>query len=58
MMRNSRPGKYEYQYKAGFDYALGQFSPDGPGFRQSYLPEITISASTTMDIPVRQRTAI
>lgn len=32
MMRNSHPGKYEYQYKADFDYALGQFSPDGPGF--------------------------
>lgn len=32
MMRNSRPGKYEYQYKADFDHALGQFSPDGPGF--------------------------
>ena len=32
MMRNSRPGKYEYQYKADFDYALGQFGPQGPGF--------------------------
>ncbi len=32
MMHNSYPGKYEYQYKADFDYALAQFSPDGPGF--------------------------
>lgn len=32
MMRASRPGKYEYQYKADFDYALGQFGPQGPGF--------------------------
>ncbi len=32
MMRSSRPGKYEYQYKADFDYALSQHSPDGPGF--------------------------
>lgn len=33
MMRNSHPGKYEYQYKADFDYALAQFGPEGPGFR-------------------------
>ena len=32
MMRSSRPGKYEYQYKADFDYALSQHSPDGAGF--------------------------
>ena len=32
MMQHSRPGKYEYQYKADFDYALGQFGPQGPGF--------------------------
>lgn len=32
MMHASRPGKYEYQYKADFDHALAQFSPDGPGF--------------------------
>ena len=32
MMRASRPGMYEYQYKAEFDHALGQFGPDGPGF--------------------------
>ncbi len=32
MMRASRPGKYEYQYKADFDYALSQHGPDGPGF--------------------------
>ena len=32
MMRNSRPGKYEYQYKADFDYALSQHGPEGPGF--------------------------
>ena len=31
-MRSSHPGKYEYQYKADFDYALAQHSPDGPGF--------------------------
>ena len=32
MMKASRPGMYEYQYKAEFDYALSQHSPDGPGF--------------------------
>ena len=32
MMRNSRPGKFEYQYKADFDYALAQHGPEGPGF--------------------------
>lgn len=32
MMTNSRPGMYEYQYKAEFDRALGQFGPKGPGF--------------------------
>lgn len=32
MMKASRPGMYEYQYKAEFDRALGQHSPDGPGF--------------------------
>ena len=32
MMRASRPGMYEYQYKAEFDRAIGQFGPDGPGF--------------------------
>ena len=32
MMRASRPGMYEYQYKAEFDRALGQYGPQGPGF--------------------------
>ena len=32
MMKASRPGMYEYQYKAEFDRVLGQFSPKGPGF--------------------------
>ena len=32
MMRASKPGMYEYQYKAEFDRAIGQFGPDGPGF--------------------------
>lgn len=32
MMHASRPGKYEYQYKADFDHALAQFGPNGPGF--------------------------
>lgn len=32
MMKASKPGMYEYQYKAAFDYALSQHSPDGPGF--------------------------
>lgn len=32
MMKASRPGMYEYQYKAEFDRALGQFGPQGPGF--------------------------
>ena len=33
MMRASRPGMYEYQYKAEFDHALGQFSPKEAGFQ-------------------------
>ncbi|MCI5650173.1 MAG: aminopeptidase P N-terminal domain-containing protein [Fusicatenibacter sp.] len=32
MMRASHPGMYEYQYKAEFDRAIGQFGPKGPGF--------------------------
>lgn len=32
MMKASRPGLYEYQYKAEFDRAIGQFGPQGPGF--------------------------
>lgn len=32
MMKASRPGMYEYQYKAEYDRALGQFGPKGPGF--------------------------
>ena len=33
MMKASRPGMYEYQYKAEFDRAIGQFGPKGPGFQ-------------------------
>lgn len=32
MMHASRPGMYEYQYKAEFDHALAQYGPEGPGF--------------------------
>ncbi len=32
MMKASRPGMYEYQYKAEFDHALGQYGPQGPAF--------------------------
>lgn len=32
MMKASRPGMYEYQYKAEFDYALSQHGPQGPAF--------------------------
>ena len=32
MMHASRPGMYEYQYKAEFDRVLGQYGPQGPGF--------------------------
>jgi len=32
MMRLSKPGMYEYQYKAEFDRVLGQYGPHGPGF--------------------------
>ncbi len=32
MMKASRPGMFEYQYKAAFDYTLGQYGPQGPGF--------------------------
>lgn len=31
-MKASKPGMYEYQYKAEFDYALGQHEPQGPAF--------------------------
>ena len=33
MMRASKPGMYEYQYKAEFDRALGQFGPAPAGFQ-------------------------
>lgn len=33
MMRASKPGMFEYQYKAEFDRALGQFSPKEAGFQ-------------------------
>lgn len=33
MMRASRPGMWEYQYKAEFDRALGQFGPKEAGFQ-------------------------
>lgn len=33
MMRISKPGTYEYQYKAAFDHALGQFGPKEAGFQ-------------------------
>lgn len=32
MMKASKPGMYEYQYKAVFDYILGQYGPQGPAF--------------------------
>ena len=32
MMQASKPGMYEYQYKAVFDYTLGQYGPQGPAF--------------------------
>lgn len=32
MMQSSRPGMYEYQYKAEFDYALAQHGVLSPGF--------------------------
>ena len=32
MMKASKPGMYEYQYKAEFDHALSQHGPQGPGF--------------------------
>lgn len=32
MMKASKPGMYEYQYKAEFDYALSQHGPQGPAF--------------------------
>lgn len=32
MMHTAHPGMYEYQLKAEFDRALGQFGPQGPGF--------------------------
>lgn len=33
MMRASKPGMYEYQYKAEFDRALGQYGPREAGFQ-------------------------
>lgn len=32
MMKASKPGMFEYQYKAVFDYVLGQYGPQGPAF--------------------------
>lgn len=32
MMKASRPGMYEYQYKAEWDRALGQYGPQGSAF--------------------------
>lgn len=32
MMKASKPGMYEYQYKAEFDYVLGQYGTEGSGF--------------------------
>jgi len=32
MMKASHPGMYEYQYKAEFDYALGQYGSQGAAF--------------------------
>lgn len=32
MMKASRPGMYEHQYKAEFDYVLGQYGTEGSGF--------------------------
>lgn len=32
MLKASKPGMYEYQYKAVFDYVLGQYGPQGPAF--------------------------
>ena len=32
MMKTSKPGMYEYQYKAEFDYALAQRGVLSPGF--------------------------
>ncbi len=32
MMKASKPGMFEYQYKAVFDYVLGQHGPQGPAF--------------------------
>lgn len=32
MMQSSKPGKYEYQYKAEFDYTLAQHGVLNPGF--------------------------
>lgn len=43
MMKHSRPGMYEYQYKAEFDYVLGQFGAKGPGF-----PSIILAGKNRM----------
>ena len=32
MMKASKPGMFEYQYKAVFDYILGQYGPQGSAF--------------------------
>lgn len=32
MMKASKPGMFEYQYKAVFDYVLGQYGPQGSAF--------------------------
>lgn len=43
MMRASKPGMYEYQYKAEFDRALGQFGPKAPASLPSSRQAKTIS---------------
>ena len=57
MMKASKPGMYEYQYKAVFDYTLGQYGPQGPAFPRSFRRAKIISASITTRTRARPTTA-
>lgn len=58
MMKTSKPGMYEYQYKAEFDYALAQRECFHQDFRLSFHQERTTLKFITMIIADRHRMEI
>ena len=58
MMKASKPGMYEYQYKAEFDYALAQRGVLSPGFPSIIHQERTTLKFITMIIADRHRMEI